>query len=170
MDIKLTSAYQQPNLKFDVEEFTISPQEVKRIKEMGKMKKFQFQKNISALKVQNREKTRSDEEQELVGAETATVKVESVGMSSADQPIPDYSAYFSTNGESNSNEATLILEPDSKAISGNDGTSVSMPMSRALLRKGAAVKFLYRPQSVAISGSGGISHAQSDLIIDFIDE
>lgn len=105
--------------------------------------------------------------------EPSTVKVESVGFSAADQPIPDYSAFFPRSVYTQSgtgDEATLILEPNSRAISGNDGTSISTPISRAILRKGTAVKVLFRPQSVAITGANGVAHAQADLFLDFIED
>lgn len=123
----------------------------------------------NSLKAQKREfkKQIVDDEEE------SNVKVESEGKSSADQPFPNYSGYFPRSVFSQDGigkESTLILEPNSKAVSGNYGTSISSPLSRALLRKGVAVRVLFKPESVAISGAGGTSHAQADLILDFINE
>lgn len=174
MDIKYIRAIQQPNSRFNVEEYFMVPSEefsenlgyemplnkivrgaTKKIQESLRKQKFQLRKRIS------------DEEDENI------VKVESEGKTSADQPFPDYSAYFPKmvySQEGVGEESTLILEPNSKAISGNDGTSISAPLSRAILKKGVAVRVLFKPESVAISGAGGTSHAQADLILDFINE
>lgn len=176
MDIKLIQAVQQPKSnKFVIEKFFLVPG--KRIGEMKaletlprkdlKQKTSPIRKN-KAMKAQKLELQRQVEDE----PETATVKVESVGMTAADQPIPDYSGFFPRSvftQQGSGDEATLILEPISKAISGNDGTSISSPVSRAIVRKGTAVKVLFRPQSVAISGANGVSHAQADLILDFIE-
>jgi hypothetical protein len=176
MDIKYLQAVQQPNAKFSVQEFAFvpesGPQEHLGVATMplAKIVRPSTKRVQESIKSQELQFRRTDYDDV---AETATVKVESLGMSSADQPLPDYSPYFppsvfplAGNGE----ESTLILEPDSKAVSGNDGTSISTPLSRALLRRGTSVKLLFRPQSVAISGAGGTSHAQADLIVDFIDD
>lgn len=176
MDIKLVQAIQQPNSKFVVEKFYFVPgKHVAELSTAESIPAATFVKSSSS-KVQQfvkSEKLRLQKQAEFDDEETATVKVESIGMSSADQPIPDYSAYFprSTFTQAGSGEqATLILEPHSRAISGNDGTSISTPISRAILRKGTSVQVLFRPQSVAISGAGGIAHAQADLILDFIED
>lgn len=163
MDLQVVQAVQQPNQKFVIEKFVYVPsRDVDELKaadsiaipRIGKipMKKFK--------KIQNIKEDVNDR-----------VKVESIGMSSADQPIPDYSAFFpSTFSRNQVNETTLILEPNSRALSGNRGTSISSPLSRAILRPGTSVKVLYRPQSVAITGANGIAHAQSDLLLDFIED
>lgn len=65
--------------------------------------------------------------------------------------------------------ATLILEPSSKAVSGNGGTAISSPVSRAILRKNMGTRVIYRPESVAVAGVGGTAHAQSDLILDYVE-
>lgn len=65
--------------------------------------------------------------------------------------------------------ATLILEPSSKAVSGNGGTAISSPVSRAILRKNMGTRVLYRPESVAVAGVGGTAHAQSELILDYVE-
>lgn len=57
------------------------------------------------------------------------VKVDSVGMVSADQPITGYEAYFPDDSTGSGEEATLILEPQSRAIAGNGGTAISAPVS-----------------------------------------
>lgn len=158
MDIKLIQAIQQPNSQFRIKQFSMKPlSDVIR----GSSKK--VRDSIKSQNVQFEEERDGDDE----------VKVESMGMTSADQPFPSYAAYFprmvyTQDGEGE--ESTLILEPNSKAVSGNDGTSISTPLSHALLRKGVPVRVLFKPESVAISGAGGTSHAQADLILDFIDE
>lgn len=176
MDIKLVKAVQQPNSKFVIEKFVFVPG--KRIAELStsetvpaskiaKLTTKRIQKVIKSQKLQ-RQRVNNDYDEE-----TATVKVESVGMTGADQPIPDYSAYFPRSvftQEGKGEEATLILEPDSKSISGNGGTSISAPVSRAILRKGTSVKVLFKPQSVAITGANGIAHASADLLLDFIED
>lgn len=65
--------------------------------------------------------------------------------------------------------ATLILEPSSKAVSGNGGIAISSPVSRAILRRNMGTRVLYRPESVAVAGVGGTAHAQSDLILDYVE-
>lgn len=181
MDIQLIRAIQQANSKFSIEKFTYVPGQriahqsteetipaasvirptTKRVQDAVKSQRLQLQRQI----------VEQDEEEDE--EETSTVKVESVGMSAADQPIPDYNAFFPRSVFTQSgcgDEATLILEPNSKAISGNDGVSISNPLSRAILRRGTAVKVLFRPQSVAITGANGVAHAQADLLLDFIDD
>jgi Domain of unknown function (DUF4774) len=174
MDVRFIQAVQQPNYKFNIQEFSNNPSRPVQpgiVMPLAKFIRPSTSKVNNLIKSQKLELQRQVVEEEDDNEER--VKVESVGMSSADQPIPDYSAYFPRSifrqaGEGD--EATLILEPNSMAVSGNDGTSISTPLSRALLRKGTAVRVLFRPQSVAISGAGGTSHAQADLILDFIDE
>lgn len=65
--------------------------------------------------------------------------------------------------------ATLLLQPAAKAISGNGGTSISAPVSRAILRKNSGTRVIFRPDSVAIAGAGGTAHAQADLILDYVE-
>lgn len=175
MDIKLVQAIQQPNSKFVIEKFVFAPG--RRIPELSTSEsvpvvsvvRSNSQKIQKALKSEKSKLQKQIVEEE----ETSTVKVESIGMSAADQPIPDYSGFFPGHvytQSGNSDEATLILEPNSRAVSGNGGTSISAPVSRAILRKGTAVKVLFRPQSFAITGANGIAHAQADLLLDFIED
>lgn len=182
MDIKLVKAVQQPSSKFVIEKFIFIPG--KRIAQLSTSNSVPTQSSIVSTTVKTPAKnvelaSKSQKLQiqkpifEQLEPETATVKVESVGMSSADQLIPDYSSFFPRSVFSqpgNGDEATLILEPNAKAVSGNDGTSISAPISRAILRRGTAVKVLFRPQSFAITGANGVAHAQADLILDFIDD
>jgi hypothetical protein len=177
MDIKLVQAIQQPDTKFIIEKFFFVPgQELGElstaasvpISSVVRSKSQKIDKVLKSSKLKLQKQTAEDDDEE-----TSTVKVQSVGMSSADQPIPDYSSFFpgsSFSQSGNGKEATLILEPDSKAVSGNGGTSVSAPVSRAILRRGTAVKVLFRPQSVAITGANGVAHAQADLLLDFIED
>lgn len=179
MDIKLVQAVQQPNSKFVVDKFFFVPgRHVAKIQssetvppKTSQLVRMTTKKVRDAVMSQKLELQKQNDEDDDV--ESVTVKVESVGMTAADQPIPDYSAYFPQTvftQAGKGDEATLILEPNSKAISGNDGTSISTPISRAILRRGTAVKVLFRPQSVAITGAYGVAHAQADLILDFIED
>lgn len=181
MDIKLVQAIQQPNSKFVIEKFFFVPgQQLGELSTaesipVSSVVRSNSQKINKALKSEKLKLQKQIIEDDLNDdeEETSTVKVESVGMTGADQPIPDYSAFFPNSVFSQSGdgkEATLILEPDSRAISGNGGTSISTPVSRAILRRGTAVKVLFRPQSVAITGANGIAHAQADLLLDFIED
>lgn len=168
MDLKVFQAVQQPNSKFVVEKFQLvpgtwlgqystAPQRLRNVQ----LKELKFQR-------QEIEKSENDlEDQEVVA--------DAMGMTSADQPIPDidFGTYFPGTtfkqpGE-NGDEATLILEPSAKAIAGNDGTAISAPLSHAIIRKGTSVKVLFRPQSIALAGVGGVAHAQADLILDFVE-
>lgn len=72
-------------------------------------------------------------------------------------------------GENKNGGATLLLQPAAKAISGNGGTSISAPISRAILRKNSGTRVIFRPDSVAIAGAGGTAHAQADLILDYVE-
>lgn len=69
-------------------------------------------------------------------------------------------------------EELIVLQPSARAVSGKDGTSIANPISRVVLRRNRPkpTTILYRPQAVAISGPGGTSHAQAELIIDYVDE
>lgn len=87
-------------------------------------------------------------------------------ITSADRPVFIPALQQS---ESSLGGATLILEPSSKAVAGNGGTAISSPVSRAILRKNMGTRVLYRPESVAIAGVGGTAHAQSDLILDYVE-
>lgn len=162
MDIKLIQAVQQPNSHFHVEQFSVpSSPSADGQKVFASMR--EFQDAIKSQKILNIDVDDEDDD----------VKVESMGMTSADQPFPSYGAYFPRmvyTQDGNGEETTLILEPSSKAVSGNQGTSISAPLSHALLRRGVPIRVLFKPESVAISGVGGTSHAQADLILDFINE
>lgn len=105
------------------------------------------------------------------------VLVTASGSTAADQPIarspvlPTGTASYPFYGvptTDNRDEASLILEPNSKAISGNGGTAISTPVSHAILKHGSSTKILFRPQSVAIVGANGRAHAQADLIVDYV--
>lgn len=87
-------------------------------------------------------------------------------VTSADNPI---SIPVLQQSESTFDGATLVLEPSSKAVSGNGGIAISSPVSRAILRKNMGTRVLYRPESVAVAGVGGTAHAQSDLILDYVE-
>lgn len=171
MDIKLIKAVQTPDSKFDVEQFQISNQN-----QLSKFTKIDG-KNILKIKTKPDDRLQKlqfinidDEENDNELEEDDDVVADAMGSTGADVPINDVNinAYFP---ESNPNdaEATLVLEPMSKAIAGNYGKSISVPISHATLRKGTSVKLLYRPHSVALAGVGGVAHAGSDLIIDFIE-
>lgn len=106
------------------------------------------------------------------------VVVTATSKTAADQPIlhvPVVSTgvanypFFGLPMTNSEGEASLILEPSSKAISGNGGTAISTPVSHAILKHGSSTKILFRPQSVAIVGAYGRAHAQADLIVDYID-
>ena len=182
MDIKVVKAVQQSNNKFIIEKFVYVPG--KKLSEFSTVETFplmteaifkpSLQSIRTAIKSQKLEFQKETEE-DSVGEdeENTTIKVDSIGHSAADQPINGYDSYFPRTVFQQSGsgpETTLILEPHSKAIAGNEGTAISSPISRAILRRGTAVKVLFKPQSVAIAGSGGTAIASADLILDFIDE
>lgn len=64
--------------------------------------------------------------------------------------------------------STLILTLISKAVAGNGGTAISAPVSRAIIKSGTRTTIIFHPQSVAVAGVGGIAHAHSDLILDYV--
>lgn len=179
MDIKVVKAVQQPNNKFIIEKFVFVPgrrlSEFSTVESVPLMTEAIFKPSIRAvIKSQKLELQKQvEEDSDVEDEENTTVKVDSVGQSSADQPINGYDSYFPRTvfqQPGSGPESTLILEPQSKAIAGNDGTAISSPISRAILRRGSNVKVLFKPQSVAIAGSGGTAIASADLILDFIDE
>uniref|UniRef100_A0A182Q3T8 DUF4774 domain-containing protein n=1 Tax=Anopheles farauti TaxID=69004 RepID=A0A182Q3T8_9DIPT len=106
------------------------------------------------------------------------VVVTAVGSTTADAPVlgrvpvaptvEEYYPFYGVPMTDNREEASLILEPSSKAISGNGGTAISTPVSHAILKQGSRAKILFRPQSVAIVGANGRAHAQADLIVDYV--
>lgn len=67
-------------------------------------------------------------------------------------------------------ENVILVQPSARAVGGEGSTAIANPVSRVLVRKNVPTTILYRPQAVAISGPGGRSHAQSELIVDYIDE
>lgn len=95
--------------------------------------------------------------------------VTATAMSSADAPNEIDFGEGSYNLVGHSKGATLLLQPSAKAISGNGGTSISAPVSRAILRKNSGTRVIFRPESVAIAGVGGTAHAQADLILDYFE-
>lgn len=94
----------------------------------------------------------------------------------ATRPNQQPSVVVEANGDVDANavlangENVVILQPSARAVVGEGGTSIANPISRVLVRKNVPTTIYYRPQSVAISGPGGTSHAQSELIVDYIDE
>uniref|UniRef100_A0A182JVF5 DUF4774 domain-containing protein n=1 Tax=Anopheles christyi TaxID=43041 RepID=A0A182JVF5_9DIPT len=106
------------------------------------------------------------------------VVVTATGSTTADAPVigrvpvaptvQEYYPFYGLPMTDNREEASLILEPSSKAISGNGGTAISTPVSHAILKQGSRAKILFRPQSVAIVGANGRAHAQADLIVDYV--
>ncbi|XP_050094133.1 uncharacterized protein LOC126576874 [Anopheles aquasalis] len=109
--------------------------------------------------------------------QSAKVVVTATGSTTADAPagrvpvaptVDEYYPFYGLPMTDRREEASLILEPSSKAISGNGGTAISTPVSHAILKQGSTAKILFRPQSVAIVGANGRAHAQADLIVDYV--
>lgn len=99
----------------------------------------------------------------------ARIVATAMGSTSVDKPVaraPDVFDYFVPNNPNG--DTSLILEPSARAVAGNDGTAISAPLSRALIRPGTTTRILFRPDSVAIAGPGGRAHAHADLIIDYL--
>lgn len=97
---------------------------------------------------------------------SATAHTSADADAEANQLDFGYGSYDLTNSGKG---ATLLLQPAAKAISGNGGTSISAPVSRAILRKNSGTRVIFRPDSVAIAGAGGTAHAQADLILDYVE-
>lgn len=98
------------------------------------------------------------------------VVVTAMGSTSVDKPVaraPDVFDYYVPNNPIG--DTSLILEPSARAVAGNDGTAISAPLSRALIRRGTTTRILFKPDSVAIAGPGGRAHAHADLIVDYLD-
>jgi hypothetical protein len=64
----------------------------------------------------------------------------------------------------------LILSPEAYSTAGEGGTAVSIPLSRAVIKRGHNVDIIFDPRAVAVAGPGGIAHSQSNLIVDVFDK
>lgn len=62
----------------------------------------------------------------------------------------------------------LILQPQAKAVSGINGTSIATPVSRAVVPAGYPVDIHFDPRAVAIAGPGGTARAHSDLFLSIL--
>lgn len=58
-------------------------------------------------------------------------------------------------------ENTVILAPSGKAVADNGGRATSETYAMAIIK--ANTILLYKPDSVAVAGAGGVAHAQADL-------
>lgn len=123
--------------------------------------------------VQLPEKNKEGMKRKLLKANTPTVKVEATGKTSSGKVVPEipFGTYFLpylANQRGSTKTASLILEPHSRAVVGNGGTAISVPISRAVLKRGIPTNVYFNPESVAIAGVGGKAHAQADLILDLM--
>lgn len=64
--------------------------------------------------------------------------------------------------------STVTLEPKATAIVGNRGTALAIPVSQAYLKEGSPTQIFFKPESVAISGVGGKSHAGAEFILNIV--
>lgn len=64
--------------------------------------------------------------------------------------------------------STVTLEPKATAIVGNGGTALAVPVSQAFLKEGSPTIIHFKPESVAISGVGGKSHAGAEFILNIV--
>uniref|UniRef100_A0A1A9VJ80 DUF4774 domain-containing protein n=1 Tax=Glossina austeni TaxID=7395 RepID=A0A1A9VJ80_GLOAU len=162
-DINLSTGIRKINSDFSEEEMKTVPEH-----------------SLSKSKSTSRHLTKKSKRKPLknaksVSADGSVVKVEAIGKTSTTGNIPQISfdayfpmSYFSHADKANEKTAALILEPHSKAVVGNGGTAISMPLSKAFLKRGVTTNVYFNPDSVAIAGVGGKAHAQADLELDLI--
>uniref|UniRef100_A0A182NZT6 DUF4774 domain-containing protein n=1 Tax=Anopheles epiroticus TaxID=199890 RepID=A0A182NZT6_9DIPT len=167
MNTPVLQALQQPDGRFKLQQYSLAPSE-------------QSTKVISQQTVPVLEKIQRPEAQRVKPQAQSPnpVVVTATGSTTADAPVAgrvpvaptvqEYYPFYGVPMTDNREEASLILEPSSKAISGNGGTAISTPVSHAILKQGSRAKILFRPQSVAIVGANGRAHAQADLIVDYV--
>ena len=184
VDVRLITAFQKANSDYEIEEIVLVPG--KKINHLSTVQSFPKKASLkiqpkSPEKKQNlidqkRFRLIEEAQDDIQRFDEAnkSVRVDAKGVTSADTPIPNfnfdgYSPHTTFVQEGKNAETTLILEPQATATSGNGGKSIAGPISRAILRKGASVKVLFRPQAVAITGANGVAHAHSDLILDFVE-
>ncbi|XP_053663640.1 uncharacterized protein LOC128712792 [Anopheles marshallii] len=167
MNAPFVQALQQADGQFKVQKYSLESSEV--------LPKNAPPQTLLPTQEQNR---RPEAQREHPSSNANPVVVTATGSTTADAPVdgrvpvaPTVSEYYPFYGypmTDNREEASLILEPSSKAISGNGGTAISTPVSHAILKQGSRSKILFRPQSVAIVGANGRAHAQADLIVDYV--
>ncbi|XP_053675834.1 uncharacterized protein LOC128726074 [Anopheles nili] len=173
-------ALQQPNGQFKLQKYTLAmPERLQQPIVSDQPAQVDTPTVPSNPKKQNTNSVLSQQlESAILPQEVNPVVVSAVGSTTADAPVlgrvpvaPTVSEYYPFYGgpmTDNREEASLILEPSSKAVSGNGGTAISTPVSHAILKHGSRSKILFRPQSVAIVGANGRAHAQADLIVDYV--
>lgn len=76
------------------------------------------------------------------------------------EPLPKYSPPKKIT--------TVTLEPKATAIVGNKGTALAIPVSQAFLKDGVPTQIYFKPESVAISGVGGKSHAGAEFTLNIV--
>ncbi|XP_055527047.1 uncharacterized protein LOC129719681 [Wyeomyia smithii] len=139
-------ALQQPNNKFKVQKFKLVQSNKAAVAESSKPEKTTTKAQPAVT-----EKLQSLNPDFPVFA-TAT------GSTAADKPVPrvpiapavaEFYPVYGVPVTENRDEASLILEPSSKAISGNGGTAISTPVSHAILKHGSSTRILFRPQASA---------------------
>uniref|UniRef100_A0A1A9W7H4 DUF4774 domain-containing protein n=1 Tax=Glossina brevipalpis TaxID=37001 RepID=A0A1A9W7H4_9MUSC len=161
-DMNLLNGIREINPEFSIEEIELKPEQHIKSAATHTMKK----SNRKSLKVAKSDKRISPEGLDL--------KVEATGKTSTTGNIPYiafgtyFLPYFSQAAKPNEKAAALILEPHSKAVVGNGGTAISMPLSKAYLKRGVTTNVYFNPDSVAIAGVGGKAHAQADLELNLI--
>ncbi|KAI9588453.1 hypothetical protein GQX74_004298 [Glossina fuscipes] len=159
-DINLSTGIREINSDFSEEEIKTMPEQ--RLKSSSS----HLTKKLKRKPLKNAKS---------ISADGSVVKVEAIGKTSTAGSIPQISfdtyfpmSYFAHVGKTNEKAAALILEPHSKAVVGNGGTAISMPLSKAFLKRGVTTNVYFNPDSVAIAGVGGKAHAQADLELDLI--
>ncbi|XP_053686856.1 uncharacterized protein LOC128736400 [Sabethes cyaneus] len=166
-------ALQQPNNKFKIQKLKLAQSPIKAAP--AKITKVTTTKNAENNPTKTQQEAAPEKLQALI--QDFPVFATATGSTAADQPVPrvpiapavaEFYPFYGVPVTENRDEASLILEPSSKAVSGNGGTAISTPVSHAILKHGSSTRILFRPQSVAIVGANGRAHAQADLIVDYV--
>nr|CAD7578138.1 unnamed protein product [Timema californicum] len=71
--------------------------------------------------------------------------------------------------ETKKNVTLLILKPYAEAVSGENGISLAVPVSHAVVGKGQSVNIQFDPSTVAIAGPGGVADAHADLLLTVVE-
>ncbi|CAK1552486.1 unnamed protein product [Leptosia nina] len=59
----------------------------------------------------------------------------------------------------------LYVDPQARAVSGNEGSAIANPISYVFIRGGEKGSVVHKPLATAVAGPGGIAHALSELYV-----
>uniref|UniRef100_A0A182YNT3 DUF4774 domain-containing protein n=1 Tax=Anopheles stephensi TaxID=30069 RepID=A0A182YNT3_ANOST len=167
MNAPFVQALQQADGQFKVQKYTLAAAE-QSPKTSPQQKLLPEQDKSQRLEAQRLKPAGNPNPVVVTATGSTTADASVLGRVPVAPTVSEYYPFYGFPMTDNREEASLILEPSSKAISGNGGTAISTPVSHAILKQGSKSKILFRPQSVAIVGANGRAHAQADLIVDYV--